>query len=217
MPCEYVGHASLRTTNLEGTTTGNKTADHLSTLIDAPVVFFCENNAWAISMPRERQTASDSIAVKAEAYGFEGVQVDGNDPLAVRETVTEALADAREGDPVLTWGQVALGAFFVGLALLQPWVKRRFGRLFVAFETGRLRFKTRQFHAAREVPAGRLQRLEVEPSKLRLVLEDGSTHRIAYPKARPVTARLVDEAVRWAAAHEVTVHRWGRELDQEPP
>jgi pyruvate dehydrogenase E1 component alpha subunit len=52
-------------------------------------------------MPRERQTASDSIAVKAEAYGFEGVQVDGNDPLAVRETVTEALGDAREGSPVL--------------------------------------------------------------------------------------------------------------------
>ncbi|SFG57188.1 pyruvate dehydrogenase E1 component alpha subunit [Halopelagius inordinatus] len=70
-------------------------------VFDAPVVFFCENNDWAISMPRERQTASDSIAVKAEAYGFEGVQVDGNDPLAVRETVTEALASARDGDPVL--------------------------------------------------------------------------------------------------------------------
>jgi pyruvate dehydrogenase E1 component alpha subunit len=70
-------------------------------VFDAPVVFFCENNGWAISLPRERQTASDSIAVKAEAYGFEGVQVDGNDPFAVRETVTEALADARDGNPVL--------------------------------------------------------------------------------------------------------------------
>jgi pyruvate dehydrogenase E1 component alpha subunit len=70
-------------------------------VFDAPVVFFCENNGWAISLPRDRQTASDSIAVKAEAYGFEGVQVDGNDPFAVRETVTEALADARDGKPVL--------------------------------------------------------------------------------------------------------------------
>jgi len=70
-------------------------------VFDAPVVFFCENNNWAISMPRDRQTASDSIAVKAEAYGFEGVQVDGNDPLAVHETVSEALADARAGEPVL--------------------------------------------------------------------------------------------------------------------
>ncbi|WP_327053241.1 thiamine pyrophosphate-dependent enzyme [Halomicrococcus gelatinilyticus] len=70
-------------------------------VFDAPVVFFCENNEWAISLPRHRQTASDSIAGKAQAYGFEGVQVDGNDPLAVRETVSEALASARDGDPVL--------------------------------------------------------------------------------------------------------------------
>ena len=70
-------------------------------VFDAPVVFFCENNDWAISVPRERQTASDSIAVKAEAYGFEGVQVDGNDPLAVRGVVEKALESARGGDPVL--------------------------------------------------------------------------------------------------------------------
>ncbi|MCF2241505.1 pyruvate dehydrogenase (acetyl-transferring) E1 component subunit alpha [Halobacterium salinarum] len=70
-------------------------------VFDAPVVFFCENNNWAISLPRERQTASDSIAAKADAYGFEGVQVDGNDPLAVYETVTDALAGARDGTPIL--------------------------------------------------------------------------------------------------------------------
>jgi pyruvate dehydrogenase E1 component alpha subunit len=70
-------------------------------VFDAPVVFLCENNNWAISLPRERQTRSDSIAVKAEAYGFEGVQVDGNDPIAVYETVADALESARDGDPVL--------------------------------------------------------------------------------------------------------------------
>ena len=70
-------------------------------VFDAPTVFFCENNDWAISLPRKKQTASESIAVKAEAYGFEGVQVDGNDPLAVRETVEEAFESARGGDPVL--------------------------------------------------------------------------------------------------------------------
>jgi pyruvate dehydrogenase E1 component alpha subunit len=70
-------------------------------VFDAPTVFFCENNEWAISLPRHRQTASDTIAQKAHAYGFEGVQVDGNDPLAVRETVSEALESAREGNPVL--------------------------------------------------------------------------------------------------------------------
>ncbi|WP_255170440.1 pyruvate dehydrogenase (acetyl-transferring) E1 component subunit alpha [Natrononativus amylolyticus] len=70
-------------------------------VFEAPVVFFCENNDWAISLPREKQTASDTIAQKAEAYGFSGTQVDGNDPLAVRETVSEALESAREGEPVL--------------------------------------------------------------------------------------------------------------------
>ncbi|MHC3438834.1 thiamine pyrophosphate-dependent enzyme [Natrialbaceae archaeon A-gly3] len=70
-------------------------------VFDAPVVFLCENNGWAISVPRDRQTASETLAQKAEAYGFEGVQVDGNDPLAVAETVAEALESARGGDPVL--------------------------------------------------------------------------------------------------------------------
>jgi pyruvate dehydrogenase E1 component alpha subunit len=70
-------------------------------VFETPTVFFCENNGWAISMPRERQTRSDSIAAKADAYGFEGVQVDGNDPLAVLETVRDAIASARDGSPVL--------------------------------------------------------------------------------------------------------------------
>ncbi|PSQ08480.1 pyruvate dehydrogenase (acetyl-transferring) E1 component subunit alpha [Halobacteriales archaeon QS_6_71_20] len=70
-------------------------------VFDAPTVFFCENNGWAISLPERRQTASDSIAVKADAYGIEGVQVDGNDPLATRAVVEDALERARDGDPVL--------------------------------------------------------------------------------------------------------------------
>ena len=70
-------------------------------VFDAPVVFFCENNDWAISLPRERQTASDTIAEKANAYGFKGGQVDGNDPLAVREMVSRAIDHARGGSPIL--------------------------------------------------------------------------------------------------------------------
>ncbi|WP_435347697.1 pyruvate dehydrogenase (acetyl-transferring) E1 component subunit alpha [Haloarchaeobius sp. HRN-SO-5] len=70
-------------------------------VFDAPTVFFCENNNWAISLPRQRQTAADSIAGKAQAYGIAGGQVDGNDPLAVLEFVGSALSSAREGDPVL--------------------------------------------------------------------------------------------------------------------
>ena len=70
-------------------------------VFEAPVVFFCENNGWAISLPTQKQTASATIAQKAHAYGFDGVRVDGNDPIAVKETVEEALETARDGEPVL--------------------------------------------------------------------------------------------------------------------
>lgn len=63
----------------------------------APVVFFCQNNQWAITVPLKSQTASESIAIKAKAYGFEGVRVDGNDVLAVYTAVRAALAKARCG------------------------------------------------------------------------------------------------------------------------
>ena len=62
-----------------------------------PTVFLCQNNGWAISMPRSLQTASETIAQKAVAYGFPGVVVDGNDVLAVEQVVAEAVARARAG------------------------------------------------------------------------------------------------------------------------
>jgi pyruvate dehydrogenase E1 component alpha subunit/2-oxoisovalerate dehydrogenase E1 component alpha subunit len=64
----------------------------------APVVFLCENNQWAISTPASRQTASETFAVKALAYGMPGVRVDGNDVLAVYATVHEAAERARRGE-----------------------------------------------------------------------------------------------------------------------
>lgn len=64
----------------------------------APCVFVCTNNQWAISVPVERQTASESMAVKGEAYGIPGVRVDGNDVLAVYRATREAAERAREGD-----------------------------------------------------------------------------------------------------------------------
>ncbi|MFC3477995.1 pyruvate dehydrogenase (acetyl-transferring) E1 component subunit alpha [Halobacterium litoreum] len=67
-------------------------------VFDTPNVFFCNNNQWAISVPRERQTASETIAQKAEAYGFEGVQVDGMDPLAVYKVTKDALQKAKNPD-----------------------------------------------------------------------------------------------------------------------
>ena len=64
-------------------------------VFDAPVVFFCNNNQWAISTPVERQTASATIAEKAHAYGFPGVRVDGLDPLAVYRVTRDAIETAR--------------------------------------------------------------------------------------------------------------------------
>jgi pyruvate dehydrogenase E1 component alpha subunit/2-oxoisovalerate dehydrogenase E1 component alpha subunit len=62
-----------------------------------PVVFFCQNNQWAISVPIEAQTVSTSIAVKAVAYGMPGVRVDGNDLFAVIDATREAVERARAG------------------------------------------------------------------------------------------------------------------------
>lgn len=69
-----------------------------------PTIFFC-NNQWAISTPRDRQTASETFAQKARAYGFEGVRVDGMDPIVVFEVTRWARDRAIDngGDPAPTF------------------------------------------------------------------------------------------------------------------
>lgn len=62
-----------------------------------PTVFICANNLYAISVPYEKQTASETIAQKAEAYGFEGLRVDGMDPIAVYLATRLATRRARDG------------------------------------------------------------------------------------------------------------------------
>jgi pyruvate dehydrogenase E1 component alpha subunit len=62
-----------------------------------PIVFMIVNNKWAISVPIEEQTAAQTLAQKAIAAGIEGMQVDGNDAIAVRDCVTKAAAKARSG------------------------------------------------------------------------------------------------------------------------
>ena len=71
---------------------------NLAGVMKAPIIFLCQNNGWAISTTVERQTASETLAQKAVAYGFPGVQCDGNDLFAVYATVREAVARAREGE-----------------------------------------------------------------------------------------------------------------------
>ena len=62
-----------------------------------PVVFFCENNRYAISVPQSKQMAIESIADRAEAYGMPGVMVDGMDAVAVYEVMYLAIENARNG------------------------------------------------------------------------------------------------------------------------
>lgn len=62
-----------------------------------PAVFVIVNNQWAISQPRRRQSAAATLAQKALGYGFDGIQVDGNDVLAVHVATTEAIERARKG------------------------------------------------------------------------------------------------------------------------
>jgi pyruvate dehydrogenase E1 component alpha subunit/2-oxoisovalerate dehydrogenase E1 component alpha subunit len=63
----------------------------------APVVFVCQNNHWSISLRTDQQTASESIAIKAKAYGFPGLKVDGNDVEAVYGAARDAVERARAG------------------------------------------------------------------------------------------------------------------------
>ena len=66
-------------------------------VFQVPTVFVIQNNQWAISIPLHRQTASQTLAQKAHAYGIPGLQVDGNDVFAVWSAASEALERARSG------------------------------------------------------------------------------------------------------------------------
>src|SRR3954468_23624087 len=70
---------------------------NLAAVMNAPAVFVCNNNQWAISTPLEAQTRADTLADKAVGYGIPGIRVDGLDVLAVHEAAREAVERARAG------------------------------------------------------------------------------------------------------------------------
>jgi len=91
-------HAVLCYCGDGGTSEGDfHEAMNFAGVYNLPVVFFVQNNQWAISIPREAQTRSETIAQKALAYGFDGLQLDGNDPLSVYVGTREAVDKAKSG------------------------------------------------------------------------------------------------------------------------
>jgi len=83
----------------EGATSSNEfhTGMNFAGVFETPTIFLCRNNRWAISVPSERQTASESFAAKGVAYGVRSVRCDGNDALATYKTVREAIDLAAAG------------------------------------------------------------------------------------------------------------------------
>jgi pyruvate dehydrogenase E1 component alpha subunit len=78
---------------------------NLAGVVKAPAILFCQNNNWAISTPRNMQSAATTLAQKAVAAGIPGIYVDGNDMLAVYEITRQAIERARSGDgPTLIEG-----------------------------------------------------------------------------------------------------------------
>ncbi|MDC0708207.1 thiamine pyrophosphate-dependent enzyme [Stigmatella sp. ncwal1] len=80
------------------TSTGDfHAAMNFAGVLQAPAVFLCQNNHWSISLHISQQTKSETLALKASAYGFPGVRVDGNDAEAVYAATSAAVARARAG------------------------------------------------------------------------------------------------------------------------
>ncbi|MEK6791383.1 MAG: pyruvate dehydrogenase (acetyl-transferring) E1 component subunit alpha [Deltaproteobacteria bacterium] len=71
---------------------------NLAGVFKLPIVFLCQNNQWAISVPRSAQSAGATIAERAFSYGFEGIQVDGNDIVAVYKATKDAVDKAKDNN-----------------------------------------------------------------------------------------------------------------------
>jgi TPP-dependent pyruvate/acetoin dehydrogenase alpha subunit len=98
-----------------------------------PVVFICDNNQWAYSTPTHLEYACETLADRAQAYGFDGVVVDGTDVLAVYREAKKAIEKAREGGGPTLIESMTLrmeghavhdDAFYVPKELFEEWAKR---------------------------------------------------------------------------------------------
>ncbi len=99
---EKTGNAVIVYVGDGGTSEGDfYEAMNFSGVLKIPLVIIVENNQWAISVPRSKQSAASTLAQKAVAAGIPGVQVDGNDVLAVYKAVSDAIASSSTGPTLI--------------------------------------------------------------------------------------------------------------------
>ena len=151
-----------------------------------PTVFVCANNLYAISVPYHKQTASETIAQKADAYGFPGVRVDGMDPVAVYLATREAVERARRGE---------------GPTLIEA-MTYRYGPHATADDPTLYRTDDEVAEWRKKDPIDRMRRFlenrdlldEREVEKVAMEVTDAVNGAIAEIEARPLPDR--DDAVR---------------------
>lgn len=176
-----------------------------------PTVFLCANNLYAISVPYSKQTASPTIAQKAAAYGFEGVRVDGMDPLAVYVATRRAVEKARRGE---------------GPTLIEA-VCYRYGPHATADDPTRYRSRAEVEEWRKRDPLARLERFlrrlgawdEPTVEKASKEIADSVDEAIRLLESRPLPGR--DDAIRHAY-HRIPVRlvkqlHAAQEADGEEP
>lgn len=176
-----------------------------------PTVFICQNNFYAISVPYEKQTAAESIAAKAVAYGMPGVRVDGMDVLAVYAATQEAVERARRGD---------------GPTLIEA-VCYRYGAHATADDARRYRTEEEEVAWRRKDPVVRMRQFLMNRGILTTNLDDEIEQEAAaaFDRAlttleaapKPPTAEIIRHAYARIPNHLVDqLHTIERTRDQEP-
>ncbi len=176
-----------------------------------PTVFICANNLYAISVPYEKQTAAETIAQKARAYGFDGIRVDGMDPIAMYLATRIAVRRARQGK---------------GPTLIEA-LTYRYGPHATADDPTLYRTREEEDRWRRRDPIERLRRFlesrgewdEAVGQKVAMEVSDLVAGAIAEIEAQPLPAR--DDAIRHAfhriPAHVVDqLHDMQRSHDEPP-
>lgn len=145
---------------------------NLAALWRLPVIFICEDNAWAISVPKSKSTAVADNSVRAAAYGMPGVRIADNDVLAMYEAAGEAVARARRG---------------AGPSFIEVETYRFFGHFQGDPEAYRPKDEVKRLKASDPIPRFGKQ-----------ILDRGLATQRELDAAKDEAARAVDQAIAFA-------------------